>query len=132
TDFYFVITNFFGCKSLMQDTQIFLRNLLWHAFGSRKRVDQSHIPMRERRVIRVYSVLLLFGRRLALFPLLFITLPLLFRYLHGAGLALARGYRSGNHYDFFDSLIVATLNLLPLILGLSLWINSMVRRKGVA
>lgn len=128
TDFYYVITTFFGCKNLMQDTQTWVKNLFLRAVGSSKIADQSHIPLRERRVIRLYSVLWVLGRGLAFFSLFFITLPVLFRYLRGAGVALDRGF-AGNPYQFFDSLAVGVLNLLPLMVGLSLWITSLVRRK---
>jgi hypothetical protein len=131
TDFYFVFTTFFGCKSLMKDTSIFIQNLFLRAVGSPKRIDQTHIPVRERRVIRMYSVLWLLGRGVAFYSLFFITLPVLFRYLNDTRLALQRGW-VGNHYQFADSVMVGALNLMPLIIGLSLWITSLVRRREVA
>jgi hypothetical protein len=39
-----------------------------------------------------------------------------------------RGYR-GNSYQFFDSMAVGALNMMPVIIGLSLWIMSFVRRR---
>lgn len=131
TDFYFVFTTFFGCKNLMRDTKSFLQNLFLRATGSPERIDQSHIPLREQRVIRMYSVLWLFGRGAAFFSLFFITLPVLFRYLDGTRLALQRGWAS-NHYQFVDALVVGALNLMPLFIGLYLWIASLVRRREVA
>ena len=131
TDFYFVFTTFFGCKSLMKDTQDFIRNLSLRAISSTKRIDQTHIPLRELRVIRIYSVLWLLGRGVAFFSLFFITLPILFRYLSGARLALRSGY-GGNHYQFVDSVVVGALNLMPLIIGLYLWITSLIRSREVA
>jgi hypothetical protein len=131
TDFYFVFTTFFGCKNLMKDTSAFIQSLFLRVVGSQKRIDQTHIPLRERRVIRLYSVLWLFGRGVAFYSLFFITLPVLFRYLDGTRLALQRGW-AGNHYQFLDSVMVGALNLTPLIIGLSLWITSLVRRREVA
>jgi len=131
TDFYFVFTTFFGCKNLMKDTSTFIQSLVLRAIGSQKRIDQTHIPLRERRVIRLYSVLWLLGRGVAFYSLFFITLPVLFRYLNGTRLALQRGW-AGNHYQFLDSVMVGALNLTPLIVGLSLWITSLVRRREVA
>jgi hypothetical protein len=128
TDFYYVITTYFGCKNLMRDTQVFVRNLFRRAAGSKKLIDQSHIPPRERRVIRMYSVLWVCGRGLAFFSLFYITLPVLFRYLHVAYVALARGYR-GNSYQFIDSMAVGALNMMPVAIGLALWIMSFVRRR---
>jgi len=131
TDFYFVFTTFFGCKNLMKDTQNFVNDFFRRATGSAKRVDQSHIPLRERRVIQMYSVLWLLGRGVAFFSLFFITLPVLYRYLDGTRLALQRGY-AGNHYQFFDAVLVGSLNLAPLIIGLYLWLASIVRRREAA
>lgn len=131
TDFYFVFTTFFGCKNLMKDTKIFVQNLFRRAVGSEKQIDQSHIPLRERRVIRLYAVLWLLGRGLAFVSLFFITLPVLFRYLNGTRLAIQRGW-SGHHYQFLDAVVVAVLNLAPLMVGLYLWIASLVRRREVA
>ena len=129
TDFYYVITNFFGCKNLMKDTQVFIKNLFLRVVGSTKLTDQTHIPLRERRVIRMYSVLWVLGRGVALFSLFFITLPILFRYLGGARLALQQGY-AGDHYQFIDSVAVGVLNLMPLVIGLTLWMASLVRRRS--
>lgn len=131
TDFYYVITNLFHCKNLMRDTEVFVKNLLRRAIGSRQLADQSHIPLHERRVIRAYSLLWIGGRGLALFSLFFITLPILARYLANALPVLRQGY-AGNHYQFLDSLVVGTLNLLPLGIGMSLWIMSMVRKRRTA
>lgn len=130
TDFYYVITNFFGCKNLMKDTQVFITNLFLRAVGSKKLTDQTYIPLRERRVIRMYSVLWVLGRGVALFSLFFITLPILFRYLGGARFALQQGY-AGDHYKFIDSVAVGVLNLMPLVIGLTLWITSLVRRRSL-
>ncbi|HEX4963359.1 MAG TPA: hypothetical protein VF173_21190, partial [Thermoanaerobaculia bacterium] len=33
TDFYYVITTFFGCKNLMKDTEVFIRNLFLRVIG---------------------------------------------------------------------------------------------------
>jgi putative peptide zinc metalloprotease protein len=131
TDFYYVITNLFGCKNLMKDTEVFLKNMFLRLVGSTEQTDQSHIPSRERRVIGIYSVLWVFGRGLALFSLFFITLPILAKYLAGVFLALRRGY-GGNPYQYIDSLAVGALNLIPLIIGLSLWITSIVRKRRTA
>ncbi len=131
TDFYYVITTFFGCKNLMQDTQVFIYNLLRRAVGSKRLTDQSHIPPRERRVIRMYSVLWFMGRAVALFSLFFISIPVLLKYLEGAVHAVQKGYAQG-HYQFLDALAVGVLNLAPMVVGLSLWVNSLVRRRRVA
>jgi putative peptide zinc metalloprotease protein len=59
TDFYYVIANFFKCKSLMKDTEDFVRNKIAKIYRRVRKVDQSHIPKRERRIIGLYALLLL-------------------------------------------------------------------------
>jgi hypothetical protein len=128
TDFYYVFTNFFGCKSLMQDTRDYVKNLALRAIGAPSRTDQSHIPLRERRVIKSYSLLWALGHAAAFLSLFLITLPVLFQYLYGAFLALRQG-AGGNLYQYLDSILVGMLNLVPLVLGGSLWITSILRRR---
>lgn len=128
TDFYYVITNFFGCKSLMKDTNDFVKSCFLRAVGSPDRLDQSHIPLAERRVIHVYSVLWLLGRGLAFFSLFFITLPVLYQYLVSAFAVIQRGYVS-DHFQYIDSVAVGALNLIPLVIGLIMWVTSIVRKR---
>lgn len=128
TDLYYVIANLFHCKNLMKDTEIFIKNSIRGAIGLQNLADQSHIPLRERRVIRYYSVLWVAGRGMAFFSLFYITLPILFRYLRNALRVLQRGY-ADHHYQYLDSLVVGALNLLPLVIGLLLWITSIVRER---
>lgn len=81
TDFYYVITNFFGCKSLMHDTETFLSNRWTKWTGRGESVDQSHIPAHEMRVVRSYSVAWIVGRILAFCLLFFVQMPILLQYL---------------------------------------------------
>lgn len=129
TDFYYVLTTYFGCKNLMRDTQIFIGNLLRRLVGSPNLLDQSYLPAHELRVVRLYSVLWVVGRGVALASLFLITLPILYQYLSSASRALYQGYGDGA-YKFIDAVVVGALNLLPLVAGLSLWITSIVRRRG--
>lgn len=129
TDLYYLVTTFFNCKNLMKDTETFIKNLFLRAIGSPRRIDQSHIPLRERRVIGMYSMLWAGGRALAFWMLFFVTLPVVFRYLSGARLAVQQGL-AGGRYQYIDSVLVGAINLLPFLLGLSLWISAIVRRKS--
>jgi putative peptide zinc metalloprotease protein len=128
TDFYYVITTFFGCKSLMRDTQVFLQNQVARLFPSVPQTDQSRIPSAELRVIKAYSILWLLGRGLAFLSLFFITFPALSGYLRDMMKVLERGSTS-NPYDVVDILVVSMVNLIPLTLGLSLWLASLMKRS---
>jgi putative peptide zinc metalloprotease protein len=128
TDLYYVIALFFGCKSLMKDTQRFVQNRLSHLLRRRPKNDQSLIPATEMRVIRAYSILWTLGRGLAFVSLFFVTFPALSGYLRDLFRALARG-SGADPYGFADTLVVSLINLVPLVLGLSLWLASLM--KGV-
>jgi putative peptide zinc metalloprotease protein len=129
TDFYFVIALFFGCKNLMKDTQRFIQSRLSRLFRGRSKEDQSWIPPAEMRVVKAYSILWLLGRGLAFVSLFFFTLPALSRYLRDLFVALAHGSGS-DPYGFVDTLVVNMISLIPLILGLSLWLASFLRKRS--
>lgn len=128
TDFYYVFSTFFGCKNLMGDTQTWLRNLTARLFKSAQATDQTHIPLRERRVIQAYSVLWVLGRGLAFSTLFLVTIPVLLRYLNAMAASLYAGYNS-NPYKFIDTLIVSLASLVPLVTGLGMWLTGLIRRR---
>ena len=128
TDLYYVIAVLFGCKSLMKDTQRFIQSRLLYLFRGRPKEDQSRIPPAEMRVVKAYSILWLLGRGIAFFSLFFVTFPALSRYLRDLFGALARGSGS-DPYGFIDTLVVNMINLTPLVLGLSLWLASLLKRS---
>jgi putative peptide zinc metalloprotease protein len=129
TDLYYIIINFFGCKNLMSDTQVFLKNLIARRLG-RPLVDQSHIPEKEQRVIRAYSVLWILGRGLAFVSLFFVSLPLLFRYFSAAWEAI-RDRHIYTRFQVVDALAMTVIAVAPLVIGLMLWIKSLIRRRAV-
>jgi hypothetical protein len=126
TDVYYLLSTFFDCKSLLRDTEMFLRGQLARVFPKVAHVDQSAIPEAERRVIRAYSLVWLFGRGLAFGTLFLVTIPVSLKYLFGVHASLAAGFHS-HPYDFLDSVAFAALSLAPLAGGLWLWIRSIVR-----
>jgi len=128
TDFYYVIALFFGCKSLMKDTQRFVQSRLSYLFRRRPKEDLNRIPPAEMRVVKVYSILWLLGRGLAFVSLFLVTFPALSRYLRDLFRVLARGSGS-DPYGFIDTLVVNMINLVPLVLGLSLWLASLLKRS---
>ncbi len=128
TDFYYVIAVFFGCKSLMKDTQRFIYNRLSYLFRRRPKEGLSRIPPAEMRVVKAYSILWLLGRGLAFISLFLVTFPALSRYVRDLFEALARGSGS-DPYGFIDTLVVNMINLVPLVLGLSLWLTSLLKRS---
>ena len=129
TDFYFVIANFFRCKSLMKDTQVFLRNQLARLIRSIHRTNQSHIPVAEMRVIRCYAILWIVGRIAALGSLIFIFIPLIWHYFLAVFTVLSGGYQT-NSYAFVDALLMLLLVFAPQGIGFWLWIRSFHVAQG--
>jgi putative peptide zinc metalloprotease protein len=123
TDFYFAIGNFFGCKSLMKDTEVYLRNQLGRIFHRIRQVDQSHIPVAERKAIQRYAWLWLVGRAAALWSLFFITIPVIWNYSVLIFNIFRAGYQT-NPYAFADGLLLLLLILGPQIAGFWLWFRS--------
>lgn len=127
TDFYYVIATFFGCKSLMKDTQTYVGNLFRRLFTRGRQVDQSSLPKSEMRVIRGYAWIWLAGRLNAMFFLFFVTIPVAAKYLQSSTGTLLSGFSRG-HYAFFDALFIVVFYIVPLGIGFGLWIWSMTKR----
>jgi hypothetical protein len=127
TDFYFAIATFFNCKNLLGDTEHFLKNQLARIFPSMRRIDQSHIPAAERRVIRIYSVIWLLGRVVALFLLFTVTLPLTVAYLEKIGGTLRHGF-GADGLAYLDALMMMALSMSLFGVGMGLWIRSLIRQ----
>lgn len=128
TDFYFVIASLLNCRSLLKDTEGFLRNQLARILPFVRPVDQSAIPASERRIIRAYSLLWLAGRILAFTVLFAVTLPVGVLYLRNLGSTFKNGY-SASPSDFVDAVALAAYFFIPLTLGLTLWLGGLVRRE---
>lgn len=126
TDFYYALANYFSCKSLLADTEVFLQGKLAGLLPFVKPVEQSHIPVHEMRAVRAYSVIWLAGRIAAIGAFVFIQIPLLVAYFRLISARLAAGFLA-DRLAYTDSLLMATLWLLPLIAGLWLWLASAVR-----
>jgi hypothetical protein len=126
TDFYYVVTSFFGCRNMLKDTEAFLRNQLARAVPRLSKVDQSAIPTAEMRFIRAYAPLWLLGRVIALSMLFLVTLPVAGKYLVTTVTTLGAGY-SAHPGQFIDAVGMIVFSFTPLTIGLTLWIRSLVR-----
>jgi putative peptide zinc metalloprotease protein len=127
TDLYYVFSTYFDCKNLLGDTEVFLKNRLAGLVPAIRVTDQSHIPAKERRVIRFYSAVWLFGRTVALFLLFSVTIPLTLSYVHKIWSALQGGY-GANGAAYLDALTSVVLSTALFGIGMGLWIRSLVRQ----
>ena len=127
TDFYYVIASLFNCRSLLNDTENYIRNQVARVIPFVRPVDQSAIPAAERRVIRVYTIVWFLGRAAAITLLSLVTIPLFIRYSRSLGSAVTSGY-SANPGNFIDAMVFTFYFLMPVTLGFTLWIRSLARR----
>jgi hypothetical protein len=124
TDFYYVIGALSGCKNLMQDTQSFLLNQLARAWRQLQVSDLSAIPPRELRIVRLFSVVWLLGRAVAIATLCWITLPILIGYWVMIARGVGADSSSAQHvFPGLFPLVVVALQTT----GLAVWVRGLVR-----
>lgn len=121
TDFYYVVANALGCRNLMGDTEAWLRGLVMRALG-RARPQGEALPAHERRAVRAFAPAWLAGRVLALGLLIFVQLPLAWRYLVALVAALHEG-RVGR----LDGALFGAVSAAMLVAGLWLWLRGLRR-----
>jgi putative peptide zinc metalloprotease protein len=124
TDLYYVVSNFFGCKNLLGDTEALLRSTLGRLLPILPPSPRPAIPDRELRVVKLYLGVWFLGRAVALSALVFIYIPLVYKYFTTIAVTFAAGYRA-SHYAFLDALVAITLVLAPLVAGWWLWLRSL-------
>lgn len=128
TDFYYVVANIFGCKSLMRDTQTYLLYQFSRWTGRGPRRELPEIPARELAAVRVYSVFWLAGRAVAFASLFLITIPLIWRYsIHLGSSFAAPG--SLSRYQLVDTVLITAIPLSIILLGLGLWVRRLIRAR---
>jgi putative peptide zinc metalloprotease protein len=128
TDFYYVYATIFGCKNLMKDVEDFLWRTLGRWSGRASMIDQTHIPGREMRAIKLYSILWVGGRLLAFFLLFTVTLPLCLQYIRTIWSHLAE-LGTAKPAVMADSLAISTIAFLFTMTGLWLWVRSLLRSR---
>lgn len=127
TDFYYVLANLLRCKSLMDDTGVFVRNALAPWLPGMTVRDQSHLPHHEMSAVRWFSIAWLGGRFVAVGALLLIQLPLAWSYLVLlASAATASGAAGRGAQGLVGTTI---LGLLVFATGLTMWLHRLFRRK---
>lgn len=123
TDFYFVFSAFFNCRSLMEDTKTYLGNQFKKLFRRGNLTDQSAIPEKEFRVVRYYSIFWLIGQSFAFFIFFSVMLPVTWLYIKMLFGNVSEGTAAGL-YTFIDSSLIIIISLVVNISGLTLWIRS--------
>ena len=124
TDLYYVLSNYFGCKNLLGDTEALLRSWLGRRLPLLGRREPPQIPPHELRVVKAYMGVWFLGRVLALAVLGFVYIPLVVHYTVTVSRTLGAGYRA-DPYAFLDALVTTAVVLTPMIAGWWLWLRSL-------
>ncbi|MFF0655730.1 MULTISPECIES: hypothetical protein [Micromonospora] len=125
TDFYYLITTALDTRSLMADTGAYLRNLVRRVLR-RRLIDQSGVGRGEMRTIRIYAVVWVLGRVVALAVLFTATIPLLWFYLVRV-VGFFRGDEMTGQFTWADVLALAMLSFLLDGGGTLMWLRSLRR-----
>jgi putative peptide zinc metalloprotease protein len=126
TDFYYVLATRLDCKRLLADTEDLLRNHLARLAGRPEPVDQTGIPAREMRAIRVYQFAWAAGHALALASLVSITIPVLVAYATDLTSAATGGHA---RRSTLTTLLGAGVGLALQGGGLLAWTISLARSR---
>ena len=124
TDIYYLIANFFACRSLMKDTEAYLRDLVSRVLG-RPRPAAASIPARERRVVRAYSAVWLLGRVISFVILIKIQIPLVWSYLK----LMAASTGPAASRPGAAAVAVAATFVLSLAAGFWLWTRGLLKAR---
>lgn len=128
TDLYYVVSNFFGCKNLLGDTEALLRARLGRLLPFLTPREVPEIPSRELRVVKGYLVIWFLGRVVALAVFVFFYIPLIYHYVTRVATTFAAGYQADS-YAFLDALVTTTIVLAPLFAGIGLWMRSLFQKR---
>jgi putative peptide zinc metalloprotease protein len=124
TDFYYLIATLTGCKNLMGDTERWLGEKFLRPSPLKAAPMPWYISDRELRVVRVYAVLWVTGHAASFVTLVLVTLPLAKEYLWSMFNAL----RSGRIEESIDPLVTSLAFLVPLAVGMALWLHSIKKK----
>jgi hypothetical protein len=121
TDIYYVLCNYFSSSDLDKDARAYLNNVLYLVtlgrFGNRAVTTNFRNLM----VLRVFSLIWLFGRILSLLILFGVFLPTIWRYIESASGLLRAG--SASFWIACDMITYASITLSFLAVGMYVWLK---------
>ena len=109
TDVYYVVSNYFNCKNLLSDAQTLIKNGLSRVFGKITPVDMSHIPEKEMKAIKWYSLFYFVGTIVTLATYVMRNIPLLILQIQRAIEGITAG--STDPVVFWDAVVLIGLNV---------------------
>lgn len=119
TDIYFIVSDIFYARNLMDEAKAFLYSLGQRLRGHQVSHDVNVLPRRERRFVKVYACFYLFGIGIALVLGAIYVLPFLLGTIGGAISVVSQGPSVGTT-PFIDAIVV--LILYSVYFGLLAWV----------
>lgn len=126
TDIYFVICNYFSYPDLDKDARIYLRNVVFRASLGRYGSEAPSRIFNHLTVLRIFSLIWLFGRILALGILFGVFLPTMWQYIASA-IELLKG-PPADVRSAVDTIVYVMICLTILGVGMYKWLKN--RRSG--
>ena len=111
TDIYYVFTNYFRCRNLLQDAQANIKNYLSRFVKRFKKPDFSSNPETEMRAIKWYTPLYFVGTSVTLATFFFRTLPIFWIQAMRAVDGITAGY-AANPALFLDGIVIIVVTAL--------------------
>jgi hypothetical protein len=127
TDIYFVLCNYFSYPDLDRDARIYLRDVLFRVslgrFGRKAPASISSQLI----VLRVFSLIWLFGRLLALSVLFGVFMPTIWQYIESA-IEMAKGPPT-SAWMALDTILYVAIVLTIFGTGMYMWLKQMIPAK---
>lgn len=121
TDIYFVLCNYFSHPDLDRDARSYLRGLIYRATSGVFGAKSATINTQNVLVLKVFSLIWLFGRILSLLILFGVFLPTMAQYIASA-VHLLRGPPS-SMWMALDTLVYVSITLTMLGTGMYMWLK---------
>lgn len=131
TDLYFLVQDLARCRNLYADATAFLLHLLRRAARMPTAAPLAGIEPRQRRFVRIYSVLLVAGTGLCLGVFLLISVPFTVALVaRSLGVLLRHDNHHDDHHDGLVDAVDALLTLGVVVAYQGVWVRAWVRRHG--
>jgi putative peptide zinc metalloprotease protein len=121
TDIYYILCNYFSSPDLDKDARAYLKNILYLVTLGRCGNKAVTANFRNLMMLRVFSLIWLFGRILSLLILVGVFLPTIWRYIESASKLLRT--ESASFWIACDMITYASITLSFLAVGMYVWLK---------
>ncbi|WP_336717882.1 hypothetical protein [Asaia bogorensis] len=127
TDVYFILCNFFQNPNLEKNSLTLYKKMISGIWENNIPVSEWIASCKTNLPSLIYGAFWVFGRIWALYTLVFLILPILYKYFT-LSISVVRDSRH-SLYEKADAIVFVVLCLSPIIVGMFLWIKNSIRRE---